>query len=68
MFASSDKDEAAFDAYHKEQPWLALPYTPGGAKVMKALRVTSIPTLVLLDGTSYKSRNTHKQIQLYRAC
>ena len=52
VFVSSDKDEAAFADYFKEQPWLALPFGERGlkAKLSKKYKVQGIPTLVILDG------------------
>jgi len=52
IFASSDRDEAAFDSYFAEQPWLALPYAARTTKekLSKKFKVSGIPTLVILDG------------------
>lgn len=54
VFVSSDKDEAAFDSYHAEQPWLALPFAnrDAKAKLSKKFKVGGIPTLILLDGNT----------------
>jgi len=51
VFCSSDKDQAAFDSYHKEQPWLAVPFADRGAKnaLSKRFKVSGIPTLVIVD-------------------
>lgn len=37
VFASSDRDEAAFDEYFGEMPWLALPYDDAGKASKAAL-------------------------------
>ena len=35
IFASSDRDEAAFDEYFGEMPWLAIPFSERQQKVRK---------------------------------
>jgi len=63
IFVSSDRDQASFDEYFKEMPWLALPYEDRAAKdkLSKACGVEGIPcfavfqpdgTLVTTDGRS----------------
>lgn len=51
VFASSDKDQAAFDEYFAEMPWLALPYGDRALKdkLSKKYGVSGIPTLVIVD-------------------
>jgi nucleoredoxin len=51
VFASSDKDEAAFNDYYNEMPWLALPYADRELKnkLSKKFKVSGIPTLVIVD-------------------
>lgn len=51
VFVSSDRDQAAFDSYHAEQPWLALPYAnrDGKAALSSRFDVSGIPSLVILD-------------------
>lgn len=51
VFVSSDRDQAAFDEYFGEQPWLALPYDQRDAKnsLSKAFKVQGIPSLVVVD-------------------
>merc|ERR1712137_1023358 len=51
VFASSDKDEAAFNDYYNEMPWLALPYADREIKnkLSKKFKVSGIPTLVIVD-------------------
>jgi nucleoredoxin len=51
VFASSDKDEAAFDDYFSEMPWLAIPFSDRARKaaLSKKFKVSGIPTLVLVD-------------------
>ena len=52
VFVSSDRDEAAFQSYHAEQPWLALPFAERDVKtkLSKAFKVSGIPSFVILDG------------------
>jgi len=52
VFASSDKDQAAFDSYHKEMPWLAVPFADRAAKnaLSKKFKVSGIPALIFVDG------------------
>lgn len=51
VFVSSDNDEHQFKEYHKDMPWLALPFAERKAKekLSKKFKVRSIPTLVVLD-------------------
>jgi len=51
VFASSDRDQAAFDEYYGEMPWLALPYDDRETKeaLSKHFGVEGIPTFVILD-------------------
>jgi len=51
IFASSDRDEKAFNEYFKEMPWLALPYADRERKerLSKVFNVEGIPTFVMLD-------------------
>jgi len=51
IFASSDRDQAAFDEYYGEMPWLALPFSDRDRKaaLSKSLGVSGIPMLVILD-------------------
>jgi nucleoredoxin len=55
IFASSDKDEGAFDDYFKEMPWLALPYAQRKEKeeLSEMCGVEGIPSFVIFnpDGT-----------------
>jgi nucleoredoxin len=50
IFASSDRDQASFDDYYKDMPWLALPYENRERKEELSSRfgVSGIPSLVLL--------------------
>jgi thiol-disulfide isomerase/thioredoxin len=54
VFVSSDRDEVAFDSYHKDMPWLALPFAERALKqtLSKRFKVSGIPSLVLLDGAT----------------
>jgi len=51
IFASSDRDEAAFKEYFAEMPWLALPFSDRTRKesLSKKFKVQGIPTLVVVD-------------------
>jgi nucleoredoxin len=51
VFASSDKDENAFNGYYDEMPFAALPYEKRDlkGKLSSAYGVSGIPTLVVLD-------------------
>jgi len=51
VFASSDKDEAAFTEYHGEQPWLAMKFSERDLKnkLSAKYKVSGIPSLVILD-------------------
>merc|ERR1712217_363781 len=51
VFVSSDRDEASFRDYFKEQPWLALPYNQRDRKetLSKKFKVRGIPSFVILD-------------------
>mmetsp|Transcript_12111 Transcript_12111/g.21266 ORF Transcript_12111/g.21266 Transcript_12111/m.21266 type:complete len:303 (+) Transcript_12111:98-1006(+) len=53
VFVSSDRDEDAFDKYHSEMPWLALPFQSRDKKSALSARynVSGIPTLVVLDSS-----------------
>jgi len=51
VFVSSDKDEASFQEYFREQPWLALDYADRKRKeqLSSTFGVRGIPSLVILD-------------------
>jgi len=51
VFASSDKDQAAFDGYLGEMPWLAIPYSDRKTKdaLSKKYKVSGIPSFVIVD-------------------
>lgn len=51
IFVSSDRDQAGFDAYFGEMPWLAVPFEAreAKAKLSSMFGVEGIPTLILLD-------------------
>ncbi|CAH1232255.1 NXN [Branchiostoma lanceolatum] len=56
IFVSSDKDQASFDEYYAEMPWLALPYPDRDrkGKLSKKFKVQGIPTFVILDACTGK--------------
>jgi len=51
VFVSSDRDEASFQDYFKDMPWLALDYSQRQAKeeLSNHFGVEGIPSLVILD-------------------
>merc|ERR1711988_611351 len=51
VFVSSDRDEASFDDYFKDMPWLALPFADrsGKDRLNKKFKVQGIPSLVIVD-------------------
>merc|ERR1711957_903371 len=55
IFISSDRDQASFDDYFKEMPWLALDYSKREEKaaLSEAMGVEGIPTFAVInpDGT-----------------
>merc|ERR1711988_1393616 len=53
VFVSSDRDQAAFEAYFADMPWLALPFSPERRKQLGSqFGVQGIPTLIVFDGAS----------------
>lgn len=52
IFVSSDQDEAGFQDYFADMPWLALPFENRAAKqaLSEKFGVRGIPMLVVLDG------------------
>lgn len=50
VFVSSDRDEAAFNDYYNDMPWVALPYVNRELKdkLSKKYKVQGIPSLVIL--------------------
>lgn len=54
VFVSSDREQAAFEEYYNEQPWLALPYGARDlkGKLSKKYKVQGIPTLVIVDSAT----------------
>lgn len=51
VFVSSDKNDAAFEEYYGEMPWLALPYAnrEGKKQLNSIFEVRGIPSLITLD-------------------
>jgi len=59
IFISSDRDEASFQQYYAEMPWLALPFAAMQRQALgAAFGVRGIPSLVILDATSGKPIST----------
>eukprot|EP00975_Prorocentrum_lima_P052878 11085152-Prorocentrum_lima.AAC.1 len=49
---TNDRDQASFEEYYGDMPWLAVPFEDRHTvvqKMSKALGVQGIPTLVLFD-------------------
>ena len=51
IFLSSDRNEAAFEEYFKEMPWMALHFQDRNTITVlsKKFKVSGVPTLVLID-------------------
>jgi len=51
IYISSDKDEASFNEYLAQMPWLAIPFADQSrrSKLQVGLAVQALPTLVILD-------------------
>jgi len=51
VFVSSDRDDASFNEYFNEMPWVALPFADRDVKEALATKysVRGIPTLILID-------------------
>uniref|UniRef100_A0A7S1QHF9 protein-disulfide reductase n=1 Tax=Alexandrium catenella TaxID=2925 RepID=A0A7S1QHF9_ALECA len=53
VFASSDRDEASFNQYYSEMPWLALPFGSHQKEALSAaFQVRGIPSLIILNGST----------------
>lgn len=53
VFASSDRDEASFNQYYSEMPWLALPFGSFQKEALSAaFNVRGIPSLIILNGST----------------
>jgi nucleoredoxin len=72
VFVSSDKDQAAFDDYYGEMPWLALPYDKRSEKdaLSKKYKVQGIPSLVVLgpDGKVITKEGRGKVMENFEDC
>jgi len=57
IFASSDKDENAFNEYHAEMPWKALPYSERDKKasLAKRYKCSGIPHLVFVNPKTWET-------------
>jgi len=57
IFASSDKDETAFNEYHGEMPWKALPFAERDKKasLSKRYKCQGIPHLVFVDPKTWET-------------
>ncbi|CAC5421672.1 NXN [Mytilus coruscus] len=54
VFISSDRDEASFNDYYKEMPWLAMDFDKRDLKATCSSKfgVSGIPTLIILNGNT----------------
>jgi len=72
VFVSSDGDQAAFDKYYGEMPWLALPFSNTGAKeaLSKKYKVQGAPSLVVLgpDGKVVTTDGRSKVMENFEDC
>jgi nucleoredoxin len=61
VFVSSDRDQAAYDRYVLQMPWLTLPYSERTLQslLMKRFRVPGLPYLVICDFDSGDVINLH---------
>lgn len=52
VFMSSDRDQAAFDEYYGEMPWMALPYPDRetASRLAGKFGIRGIPSLIIVDG------------------
>lgn len=64
LFVSSDRDQSAFDEYHAEMTFGALPYENRDAKAALSSRydVSGIPTLIMLSPVTDKTTGERKLI------
>jgi nucleoredoxin len=51
VFVSADEDDASFDSYFKDMPWLAVPFADRGREqpLSQRFQIQGIPSLVILD-------------------
>jgi nucleoredoxin len=72
IFVSSDKEQAAFDEYYGEMPWLALPYDRRSQKdaLSKKYKVQGIPSLVVLgpEGETITTDGRTKVMEDFDTC
>lgn len=72
VFVSSDRDQASFDEYYGEMPFLALPFPRRDAKeaLSKKYKVRGIPSLVILgpDGKLVTSEGRQKVMENFDTC
>ncbi|MQL80144.1 hypothetical protein Taro_012591 [Colocasia esculenta] len=54
VFVSADEDEASFQEYFSQMPWLAVPFSDSATRdsLDQAFEVNGIPHLVVLDGST----------------
>jgi len=61
IFASSDQGQESFEAYFKEMPWLALPFSNRDLKEKLANEYgcSGIPMLIIMDGKTLETITTN---------
>jgi len=64
VFASSDRDQGAFDEYFAEMPWLAVPYEDRDrkSKLSEYFEVSGIPTFVMMRGDTVLNANARGRV------
>jgi nucleoredoxin len=69
IFCSSDRDEASFQEYYSEMPWLSIPFADRGRKqaLGSHFDVRGIPSLVILDGDAERSVITTNAVGAVRS-
>ena len=60
IFVSSDSDDASFQEYYGEQPWVSIPYK--NQPLIQALGtkygIRGIPSLIIVDGATGATKDT----------
>ena len=59
VFVSSDRDQSAFDGYHAEMPFLALPYSQRDLKTELSNKLYVFHSLVSFLSSQYLYMTTH---------
>ncbi|KAJ1408966.1 Thioredoxin-like fold [Sesbania bispinosa] len=69
IFISSDRDQASFDGYFAEMPWLALPYGDSRKAILsRKFKVSGIPMLVAIGSSGRTvTKEARDLVSLYGA-